>query len=378
MTDDTVYVTQPTLPPLEEFIPYLRQIWDSKRLTNNGPMHQQLECALREYFRVRDVVLFCNGTVAILAALRALNICGEVITTPFSFVATSHAIRWSGLLPTFVDTAPGSFNIDPDLIERAITPDTVALMPVHCYGYPCDTAAIAEIANRHGLKVIYDAAHAFGVEDHGGSLLAHGDLSVLSFHATKVFTTLEGGAVVCHDEEAKRRLMNVRNFGIANETTVLDTGINGKLNEISAAFGLLQLEHVAGFIESRAAISQRYRDLLSGIPGIWVPPPPEVASANHSYFPVLVTPDFPMGRDALYDFMRANGVHPRRYFYPLITEHSMYRDARGATRSNLPNAAVLSDQILCLPIYPELELAVVESIADLITDAARSSRPPNR
>lgn len=365
-----IYVTQPFMPPLEEFLPYLERIWDSKRLTNNGPLHDELEGHLRSFLGVEDIVLFSNGTVALLAALRALRLQGEVITTPFSFIATSHALRWTGLRPVFVDVEEGGFNIDVAAIEAAITPETTAIMPVHCYGYPCSSAAIQRIADRHGLKVVYDAAHAFAVEDDGGSILRHGDLSAVSFHATKVFTTLEGGAVICSDDAMRQTLGNLKNFGIADQVRVVDTGINGKLNEMGAAFGLLQLKYIDEAIRRRGSVDARYRELLSGLPGISVPPRPSVSKCNYAYFPILVEEEFPLSRDELYEYMKTRGVHPRRYFYPLISDQPMYRDERGASAANLPRASRLAARVLCLPIYPDLELSVVESTVSIMREAA--------
>ncbi|MEM1404163.1 MAG: DegT/DnrJ/EryC1/StrS family aminotransferase [Pseudomonadota bacterium] len=373
MSDEMIYVTQPTMPPLEEFLPYLERIWSTKQLTNNGPLHQELELSLRGHLGVDDIVLYSNGTIALLAALRALRLEGEVLTTPFSFIATSHALRWSGLQPVFVDVEEAGFNLDPNALEAAITPKTSAILAVHCYGYPCDSAAIQNVADRHGLKVVYDAAHAFGVEDEGGSILRHGDLSTLSFHATKVFTTLEGGAVVCREPEMRQTLCDLKNFGIADQVRVVDTGINGKLNEMGAAFGLLQLKYLNQAIERRKEVDTLYRQLLSDIPGVTVPPLPAVRLHNYSYFPVLITREFSMSRDGLYEFMKANGVHPRRYFYPLITNQVMYQNENGAAPSKLPRATRLAEQILCLPIYPDLEARDIEAIVAVVRRAAQMS-----
>jgi dTDP-4-amino-4,6-dideoxygalactose transaminase len=374
MTDDMIYVTQPFMPPLEEFLPYLERIWESKRLTNNGPLHEELECSLRDYLGVPHIVLFNNGTVALLAALRALRLNGEVITTPFSFIATSHALRWTGLRPVFVDVEENGFNIDVNAVEDAITEETSAILPVHCYGYPCDTGALSSISERYEVKVLYDAAHSFSVEDAGGSILRHGDLSVLSFHATKVFTTFEGGAVVCHDEATRDALKNIRNFGIAGETRVVDTGINGKLSEVAAAFGLLQMRYFEKLQRRRGEIDGLYRQALREVPGIALPPRQNLDRCNFAYFPILVTEGFALTRDDLYEFMKANGVHPRRYFYPLITDQPMYIDERGASAANLPNATRLARQILCLPIFPDLQDEVVLRIVALIVEAGMGGR----
>jgi len=365
--DAPIYVTQPLLPPLEEFIPYLRQIWDSKWLTNNGPFHQELERTLADYLGVSHVALLTSGTVALITALQALRITGEVITTPYSFVATAHSLLWNGIRPVFVDIDPETFNIDPERIEAAITPQTTAILPVHCYGRPCAVERIQAIADTYGLKVIYDAAHAFGVDDAAGSVLRHGDLSVLSFHATKVFNTFEGGAIVCHDAKTKKRIDDLKNFGFADEVTVVAPGINGKMNEVQAAFGLLQLKHVDAAAARRAAIDALYRRELAGVPGIACPPlPPGLARYCHPYFPILVDDGYPGGRDGLYARLKAANVHARRYFFPLISEFPMYRGLPSAGPAALPAATALSRRILCLPIYPALELAQVGRIVELI------------
>lgn len=295
-----LYVTRPFLPPLEEFIPYLEQIWANGWLTNNGPLHEQFEEELARYLGVQHLSLFSNGTLALITALQALRITGEVITTPFSFVATSHSLIWNGIQPVFVDIDPATCNLDPAKIEAAITPRTTAILPVHVYGTPCDTAEIGRIADTYGLKVIYDAAHAFSVCQGGQSVLAHGDLSVLSFHATKVFTTFEGGAIICHDKKTKARIDHLKNFGIADETTVMAPGINAKLNEVQAAFGLLQLKHVDGLIKARGRIDQRYRQALADVAGLTLlAPPVRDFQKNYGYFPVLVEDSYPISRDEL-------------------------------------------------------------------------------
>ena len=362
-----IYVTQPLLPPLEEFIPYLQQIWGSKQLTNNGPFHQQLEQALCDYLGVKHVALFTNGTVALITALQTLRIAGEVITTPYSFVATAHSLLWNGIKPVFVDIDPVTLNLDPDRIEAAITPQTTAIMPVHCYGRPCDVDRIEKIADNYGLKVIYDAAHAFGVKCHNGSVLNSGDLSVLSFHATKVFNTFEGGAIVCHDAKAKQRIDHLKNFGFVDEVTVAAPGINGKMNDVQAAFGLLQLKHVDAAAANRGSIDALYRQELAGVTGIACPPLPQgITRYYYPYFPILVENDFPANRDALYEHLKAAGIYARRYFFPLISEFPMYRGLPSANPSTLPVAMAISRQILCLPIYPTLEHDQVRRIANLI------------
>ena len=354
MSDDPIYVTQPDLPSLEEFIPYLEKIWDNKILTNGGPFHQQLENALCEYLGVKHISLFTNGTLALVTALQALRVTGEVITTPYSFVATSHSLLWNGIRPVFIDIDPDTFNLDPDKIEAAITPHTTAILPVHCYGYPCAVDRIKEIADTYGLKVIYDAAHAFGVQDKAGSILKHGDLSILSFHATKVFNTFEGGAIVSPDAKTKERIDYLKNFGIADETTVIAPGINGKMNEVQAAMGVLQLVHVDKAIAHRKVADEFYRQGLKGIKGISVPTIPATVRHNYSYFPILVEPEYSLSRDALYEKLRSQGIFSRRYFYPLITDFPMYRGLPSADTANLTQAAKIAHKILCLPIYPDL------------------------
>jgi len=361
-----IYVTQPFLPSLEEFMPYLEQIWESKWLTNGGPFHQELEKKLADYLGVDHLALFANGTLALVTALQALRITGEVITTPFSFVATAHSLLWNGIKPVFVDIHPETFNLDPERIEAAITPQTTAIMPVHVYGRPCDVEKIQKIADIYGLKIIYDAAHAFGVNYKGESLLKHGDLSILSFHATKVFTTFEGGAIVCPDAKTKNRIDDLKNFGFADEVTVVAPGINGKMNEVQAAFGLLQLKHIDKAIARRREIDAQYREQLSPIPGISCMPLPAETIYNYAYFPVLIEKEYPLSRDELNDNLRLHGIFPRRYFYPLISEFPMYRGLPSAAQSNLPIAKKISSQILCLPIYPVLENESIERIISII------------
>ncbi len=361
-----IYVTQPYLPPLDEFTPYLEKIWSNKVLTNGGPFHQQLEQALCEYLGVKHLALFTNATIALVTALQALRITGEVITTPYSFVATAHSLLWNGIKPVFVDVEPRSLNLDPARIEAAITPQTTAIMPVHCYGHPCDVDAIQRIADTYNLRVIYDAAHAFAVDRSDGSVLNHGDLSILSFHATKVFNTFEGGAIVCHDAKTKLRIDQLKNFGHAGEVTVVAPGINGKMSEINAAFGLLQLKHIDGAIARRKEIDMLYRDQLRPIKGIRCLDDAGEQKANYSYFPILVDSHFPISRDALYDRLKEQGVHPRKYFYPLISDFPMYRGLPSAHRENLPVATVAAQQVLCLPIYPVLEDAQVRGIVEII------------
>jgi dTDP-4-amino-4,6-dideoxygalactose transaminase len=361
-----VFVTQPYLPPLEEFIPSLREIWDNKILTNGGPFHHRLEAALCEYLGVDHVALFSNGTLALVTALQALRVTGEVITTPYSFVATAHSLLWNGIKPVFVDVDSKTLNLDPARIEAAITPQTTAILPVHCYGHPCDVEAIQRIADTYNLKVIYDAAHAFGVEGHDGSVLKHGDLSVLSFHATKVFNTFEGGAIICPDAKTKVRIDYLKNFGHSGEVTVVAPGINGKMSEFNAALGLLQLKYVDQALAMRASVDAEYRRRLKSVKGIHCLDNAGERRANHAYFPILVKPGYPLSRDALYQALKDSGIHPRRYFYPLISEFPMYRGLPSSHRDNLPVASAAADQVLCLPIYPDLPMSVVEQICNFI------------
>jgi dTDP-4-amino-4,6-dideoxy-D-glucose transaminase len=364
-----IYVTQPELPPLDEFMPYLEQIWSSKVLTNGGPFHQRLEAALCEYLGVQHISLFANATIALVTALQSLRITGEVITTPYSFVATAHSLLWNSIKPVFVDVDPDTLNLDPRKIEAAITPQTTAILPVHCYGRPCDVQAIQGIADLYNLKVIYDAAHAFGVRREGGSLLAQGDLSVLSFHATKVFNTFEGGAIVSPDARSKQRIDHLKNFGFVNETTVVAPGINGKMSEFNAALGLLQLKHIDAAIARRAEIDAMYRDLLADVPGITPLARPQGVQWNHAYFPILVEPGYALERDALYQVMRDAGIHARRYFYPLISDFPMYRGLPSADPKLLPHACRAASQVICLPMYPSLQDVDVQRVAALVRSA---------
>ena len=365
--DKKIFVTQPYLPPLAEFMPYLEEIWDSKTLTNGGPMHQRLERELCQHLGVRHISLFANGTLALLTALQALRITGEVITTPFSFVAGAHSLLWNGIKPVFVDIDPVSLNLDPRRIEAAITPQTTAIMPVHCYGNPCEIEAIQHIADNYNLKVLYDGAHAFGVRQGGQSILNAGDLSMLSFHATKVFNTFEGGAIVAPDAKTKQRIDHLKNFGFVDEVTVVAPGINGKMSEVNAAFGLLQLRHVERALRRRREIDALYRRLLAGVRGITCVLPSGQDLPNCAYFPVLVDERHPIGRDALYARMREAGIFARRYFYPLISSFPMYRGLPSASAENLPVATRLSNQVICLPIYPAMSDADVERVVEAMS-----------
>lgn len=362
-----ITVTSPLLPSLEEFMPYLQDIWDRKWLTNNGHYHKELEKALCEYLKVPYISLFTNGTLPLMCALQALRITGEVITTPYSFVATTHSLWWNGIKPVFVDIDPVTGNIDPDKIEAAITPRTTAIMPVHVYGNPCDTQRIQEIADKYGLKVIYDAAHAFGVEVNGESVLNAGDMSTLSFHATKVYNTIEGGALICHDEQTKKRIDYLKNFGFAGETTVIAPGINGKMDEVRAAYGLLNLKQVDAAIEARHQVAVRYREALRDVKGIRVMEDIPGVRHNYAYFPIFIdVEEYGMTRDELYSKMKERNVLGRRYFYPLISEFSTYRGLESAYPKNLPVAHKIADSVICLPMYAGLDSNDVDKILNTV------------
>ena len=352
MKQDIITVTSPLLPNLDDFHEILKDIWAKKWITNNGSFHRKLEAALCEYLKVPYISLFTNGTLPLITALQALRITGEVITTPYSFVATTHSLWWNGIKPVFIDIDPQTGNLDPNKIEAAITPQTTAIMPVHVYGTPCRTTEIQEIADKYGLKVIYDAAHAFGVEVDGKSILNEGDLSTLSFHATKVYNTIEGGALVMHDAKTKQRIDYLKNFGFANEIEVVAPGINSKMDEIRSAYGLLNLKQVDKAIEARHQVVIKYRNALQNIKGIsfWEDIPG--IRHNYSYFPIFVNSDeYGMTRDELYFKMKSHSVYGRRYFYPLISTFSTYRGLDSASRNNLPNAYELADKVICLPLH---------------------------
>ncbi|MGL5261829.1 MAG: DegT/DnrJ/EryC1/StrS family aminotransferase [Bacteroides sp.] len=366
-TKKEIKVISPLLPDLKDFIPYLEDIWDRQWLTNNGHYHQELEKALCAYLKVPYISLFTNGTLPLMAALQALRITGEVITTPYSFVATTHSLWWNGVKTVFVDVDPLTGNMDPDKIEAAITPKTTAIMPVHVYGNPCDTDRIKEIADKYGLKVIYDAAHAFGVEVDGSSVLNAGDISTLSFHATKVFNTVEGGALICHSKEMKQRIDYLKNFGFAGETTVVAPGINGKMDEIRSAYGLLNLQQVDAAIEARKQIAITYREGLKDVEGIRCLYDMEGVRHNYAYFPIFIDAEaYGMSRDELYFKMRDDGVFARRYFYPLISEFSTYRGLSSASKANLPRAHQLADAVICLPMYHSLAVEDAKRIVEFI------------
>ena len=367
MNEKQITVTSPLLPDLEEFHALLKEIWDSKWVTNNGSFHKQLEKELAEYLKVPYISLFTNGTLPLLTALQALRITGEVITTPYSFVATTHSIWWNGCKPVFVDVDPATGNMDPDKIEAAITNKTTAIMPVHVYGKPCDTKRIKEIADKYGLKVIYDAAHAFGVEVNGESVLTAGDMSTLSFHATKVYNTLEGGALVMHDAETKKRVDYLKNFGFAGETEVVAPGINSKVDEVRAAYGILNLRHVDAAIEARHQVAVKYREALRPVEGITFMDDMPGVKHNYSYFPIFIDVEkYGMTRDELYEKMRSHNVLGRRYFYPLISTFSTYRGLESATPKNLPNAHKMADSVICLPMHHELSAEDIHRVLELI------------
>ena len=367
MIDKPIYVTSPLLPSLEDFTFLLKEIWESKMLTNNGNFHQKLEEELAKYLKVPYLSLFTNGTLPLITALQAMRITGEVITTPFSFVATTHSLWWNGIKPVFVDIEPETCNLDPSKIEAAITPRTTAIMPVHVYGKPCKTKEIQEIANKYGLKVIYDAAHAFGVEINGESILNFGDMATLSFHATKVYNTLEGGALVVHDEQTKKRIDYLKNFGFASETEVVAPGINSKVDEVRAAYGLLNLKQVDHAINSRRKVAIRYRDELQGVKGITFFNDIPGVRHNYSYFPIFINAEeYGMTRDELYFKMKEHNVFGRRYFYPLISTFSSYRGLDSANPDNLPIATQMSNHVICLPMHHALSENEVEYILQII------------
>ena len=367
MDNKQITVTSPLLPNLDDFNGMLKQIWESKWITNNGQFHKQLEKELAAYLKVPYISLFTNGTLPLITALQALRIMGEVITTPYSFVATTHALWWNGIKPVFVDIDPRTGNINPDKIEAAITPKTTAIMPVHVYGKPCDTQRIQEIADQYGLKVIYDAAHAFGVEVNGESVLNAGDLSTLSFHATKVYNTVEGGAMVMHDEKMKKRIDYLKNFGFANETTVVGPGINSKMDEVRSAYGLLNLKQVDAAIEARHQVAIKYREALRNVEGITFFDDMPGVKHNYSYFPIFVdAKKYGMTRDELYFKMKEQNILGRRYFYPLISEFSTYRGLESAKPENLPEAHNMAESVICLPMHHALNEEDIQRILDCI------------
>lgn len=365
-----IYVTRPYLPPLKEYKKYLEQIWKNKIVTNKGPFEHKLEEEMCEFLGVRHISLFCNGTIALIVALKALNLRGEIITTPYSFVATSHAIKWNDLSPVFIDIDFETCNIDSRLIENAITNKTSAILPVHVYGNPCNTKNIKEIADKYDLKIIYDAAHAFGVEDTGHSILSAGDLSVLSFHGTKVFNTFEGGAIVSNSTKMKKRIDDLKNFSFNGELSVTGLGINGKMNEVQAAMGLLQLKYFNKNISERKNIVDQYFNELSNIRGIQLPVYADGIKYNYSYFPIFIHQQlFGCSRDVVYELLKKKNIYSRRYFYPLITQFPEYSSLKSSTPSNLPNAVIKSSEVLCLPIYAGLKKDDINRISSIIKEA---------
>ena len=367
MNNDSVRVTSPLLPPLEEFTTMLEDIWQRRWVTNNGQYHQQLEQALAEYLKVPYISLFTNGTLPLLTALQALDIKGEVITTPYSFVATTHSIWWNGSQPVFVDIEEETCGIDPDKIEAAITPRTTAIMPVHCYGHPVNMKRIQEIADKHGLKVIYDAAHAFGVEVDSESVLNAGDMSTISFHATKVYNTLEGGALIVHDEDTKKYIDHLKNFGFEDDVTVVAPGINSKMDEVRCAYGLLNLKQVDAAIAHRRRVAEKYREALRDVPGIRFFDDMPGVRHNYGYFPIFVNAEeYGMTRDELYFKMQKAGVYGRRYFYPLISTFSPYRELPSAAPENLPVATKMANEVICLPMHQDLTEKDIERVIEQI------------
>jgi len=365
---DKIFVTRPALPPLEEFIPYLEKIWENQWLTNDGPFHLKFEEELGKYLGVEHISIVSNGTLALMIALQALRITGEVITTPFSFVATTHSLWWNNIKPVFVDIEDKYFNIDPKKIEAAITPQTTAIMPVHVYGNPCNVEEIQRIADIYGLRVIYDAAHAFGVKYKGESILNWGDISTISFHATKVYNTIEGGAIICKDERTKKRIDLLKNFGFADETVVVEPGINAKMNELQAAYGLLQLQHVDNYIAQRKEIVTLYDRLLKGVDGIRIIDT-DILDVEHAYpyYPILINAkEYGMSRDDLYYKLQSYDIFGRRYFYPLISDFPTYRSLPSAMADNIPIATRVAKEVICLPIYPTLSKEEVGKICDII------------
>lgn len=365
--NNPIYVTQPAMPPLDEFVDLMKQIWDNRILSNNGPFHKRFEQELADYLGVNYISLFANGTLALMTALQALRITGEVITTPYSFVATTHSLWWNNIKPVFADIEPKYLNLDPEKVEAAITPQTTAIMPVHVYGNPADVERLQQIADTYGLKLIYDAAHAFGVKIKDNSILNYGDLSVLSFHATKVFNTIEGGAIVCHDEKTKQRIDYLKNFGFAGETTVIAPGINAKMNEVQAAYGLLQLKYIDGNIAKRKSIAELYRQQLMNVPGIRCINDMQGVNHTYPYFPIFVdTKAYGKSRDELYEELKKHNIFGRRYFYPLISQFPSYRGLNSSKPENLPIATGITEEVICLPIYPDIATKDIKFICNTI------------
>ncbi|GAB5525861.1 MAG: dTDP-4-amino-4,6-dideoxy-D-glucose aminotransferase VioA [Roseivirga sp.] len=366
MKEEKVYVTSPSLPPLDEYVASLRKIWDSKYLTNMGPFHHEFEDKLSSYLGVEHLSLFSNGTLALLTALQVLEVKGEVITTPYTFVATAHALIWNNLTPVFCDIDPDYGNINPDKIEALIGPKTSAILPVHVYGNPAQHEKIGLLAKKHSLKVVYDAAHAFGVTEHEQSVLNYGDLSIVSFHATKAFNTIEGGAIISHSAEMKRQIDYLKNFGFEDETTVIRPGINAKMNELQAAYGILQLDRFQDDVRKRKEVSLFYKKALSNVTGVRLLPEMNDVVLNHAYFPIFIEQDYPLTRDELYEKLKSGNIFSRRYFYPLASNLSCYERLPSAEKNKLPIANKLADTVLCLPISSHLEVDTLEYIVSLI------------
>ncbi len=365
---ENLYVTRPMLPPLADLLPLLEGIWSRRVLTNGGPLHEAFEAQLADELGVSGVSLVSNATLGLILALRQCTPGSQVITSPFSFVATTHAIRWAGLEPVFADIDPQTMTLDPIAAAHAITPDTGGILPVHCYGRPCDVTGLSALAAAHDLRLIYDAAHAFGAQHFGRPLASFGDLSVLSFHATKVMNTFEGGAIICHDLETKRSLDALRNNGIVDEVEVTEIGLNAKMSELSAAVGLVELPYVRCWLEARRQVDQTYRELLASVPGIDCPPLPDGLDSNFAYFPILVSADYPLSRDELYLRLRRRGIYTRRYFFPLISNMAPYKHLPSAAPENLPHANEVAARVLCLPIYPDLSLDDLRRVTDSLAE----------
>jgi len=370
-----LYVTKSYLPELSEFTKYLERIWDSHTLTNGGPFHEQLEIALASHLGVKQISLFTNGTLALMTAFQTLRISGDVITTPFSFPATAHSLLWNGIKPVFCDIEPDTFNLDPNKIQKCITPDTRAILPVHVFGNPCNLEQIQEIATLHGLKVIYDACHSFGVKHKGTSVLNAGDLSILSFHATKIFNTFEGGAIISHDHVTKQRIDFLKNFGYLDEVTIVTPGINGKMSEIQAAMGLLQLKTIDQRIQNLKAIARHYRERLTSVEGISFLHDLDDVTHNYAYFPILIDEkSFGTSRDKTYELLQTYNIFTRRYFYPLISEFPVYKSLPSADPKNLPVATAISKKILCLPNYAMLTQNEVDRICDSLVHIQQKNK----
>jgi dTDP-4-amino-4,6-dideoxygalactose transaminase len=367
-----ILVTKPSLPPLSEFMPYLDDIWESKSLTNGSKYHHDLETALAEYLNVKYISLVTNGTLGLVIALQALRITGEVITTPYSFVATTHALWWNGIKPVFVDIDPEYGNLNPEKIEAAITPQTTAILPVHVYGNPCNVEQIQKIADQYGLKILYDSCHTFGAEHKDTPILNYGDLSVMSFHATKVFNTFEGGAIVSNDADMKARIDNLKNFGFTGETTIASPGINAKMNEFQAALGLLQLKYIGKYIEKRKKVSEWYRSALRGIPGVSCLKENKHGKKSYSYFPIMIDSEvYGKTRDELYEELKIHEIYGRRYFYPLISQFPVYSGLDSSRKGAMPVAEKMASEVLCLPLYSDIQSSTVNRISTIIKDTRR-------